>query len=133
MEYKNSYGVRYLSSDGGNSYYLIPNWLCTDISDSDLTISELQSSNNSTTPIVDVTLPSLKRLSGINVAMDYQYMTITGGESSASAVGSSIDASEDKTLSDISISPVSELDGKSYTSSRMKITQATFLTVTSIT
>lgn len=125
MEYKNSYGVRYLSSDGGNSYYLIPNWLCTDISDQDLTISELHNSN-STTPTVDVTLPSLKRLSGINVAMDYQYMTITGGESSASAVGSNKNASENKILSDISISPVSELNGKSYKSSRMKITQATF-------
>lgn len=125
MEYKNSYGVRYLSSDGGNSYYLIPNWLCTDISDTDLTISELKNPD-STSPTVDVTLSSLKRLSGINVAMDYQYMTITGGESSASAVGSDKNASGDKILSDISISPVSELDGKTYTSSWMKITQATF-------
>lgn len=124
-DYKNDYGVRYLSSDGGTTYRLIPNWLCTDISASDLTISELKNPD-STSPTVDVTLSSLKRLSGINVAMDYQYMTITGGESSASAVGSSIDASEDKTLSDISISPVSELNGKSYKSSRMKITQATF-------
>lgn len=125
MEYKNSYGVRYLSSDGGNSYYLIPNWLCTDISDTDLTISELKNPD-STNPTVDVTLSSLKRLNGINVAMDYRYMTITGGESSASAVGSDKNASEDKILSDISISPVSELGGKTYTSSWMKITQATF-------
>lgn len=125
MEYKDNYGVRYLSSDGGNSYYLIPNWLCTDISDSDLTISELKNSDSSN-PTVDVTLTSLKRLSGINVAMDYQYMTITGGESSASAVGSNINASEDKKLSDISISPVTELNGNSYTSSWMQITQATF-------
>lgn len=125
MEYKDNYGVRYLSSDGGNSYYLIPNWLCTDISDSDLTISELKNSDSSN-PTVDVTLTSLKRLNGINVAMNYQYMTITGGESSRSAVGSNITASEYKILSGIPISPVSTLDGNTYTSSWMKIIQATF-------
>ncbi|MBO5451783.1 MAG: chitobiase/beta-hexosaminidase C-terminal domain-containing protein [Lachnospiraceae bacterium] len=124
-DYKNNYGVRYLSSDGGTTYRLIPNWVCTDISDTDLTISELKNPD-STNPTVDVTLSSLKRLSGINVAMDYRYMTITGGESPASAVGSDKNASKDKILSDISISPVSELDGKPYTSSWMKITQATF-------
>lgn len=123
--YKDNYGVRYLSSDGGTSYHLIPNWLCTDISNQDLTISELQNSD-STTPTVDVTLSSLKRLSGVNVSMDYQYMTIDGGESSASAVGSNIDAGEDKKLSNISISPFSTLNGNTYKSSRMKITQATF-------
>lgn len=125
MEYKDNYGVRYLSSDGGTSYHLIPNWLCTDISDSDLTISELKNSDSSN-PTVDVALTSLKRLNGINVAMNYQYMTITGGESSRSAVGSNITASEDKILSGISISPVSTLDGNTYTSSWMKIIQATF-------
>ena len=125
-EYKGNYGVRYLSSDGGTSYHLIPNWLCTDISASDLTISELQNPDSSD-PTVDVTLTSLKRSSGIDVAMNYQYMTIAGGETSNSIAKSSFTANAEKTLSGIPISPVStDSAGNSYKSSWMKITQATF-------
>ena len=125
-EYKGNYGVRYLSSDGGTSYHLIPNWLCTDISASDLSISELQNPDSSD-PTVDVTLTSLKRSSGIDVAMNYQYMTIAGGETSNSIAKSSFTANAEKTLSGIPISPVStDSAGNLYKSSWMKITQATF-------
>lgn len=125
-DYKDNYGVRYLSCDGGTIYRLIPNWLCTDISGTELTISELQNPDSSD-PTVDVTLTSLKRSSGIDVAMNYQYMTIAGGETSNSIAKSSFTANAEKTLSGIPISPVStDSAGNSYKSSWMKITQATF-------
>ena len=122
---KKDYGVRYLSKDDGNTYRLVMNWLCTDINTGDLVIGELKNPD-STNPAVDVSLASLKRRNDISIAMDYRYMTITGGESTGYTYNKNIDADADMKLMDISISPVSNVNGRTYKSSWMEITQATF-------
>lgn len=121
---KKDYGVRYLSKDGGNTYRLVMDWLCTDINTADLVIGELKNPD-STNPTVDIRLASLKRRNDISVAMDYRYMTITGGETSGSTYDEQIKADSDMNLKDISISPVSNVNGRTYKSSWMEITQTT--------
>lgn len=122
---KKDYGVRYLSKDGGDTYRLVMNWLCTDIDTGDLVIGELKNPD-STNPTVDVRLAALKRRNDISVAMDYRYMTITGGESAGCTYDERRNADADLNLLDVKISPVSDVNGRTYKSSWMTITQATF-------
>lgn len=126
LTYKDTYGVRYLDKDGDAHYLVVPNWLCTDLTDTNFEIVEVKAKDTSN-PKLDIKLEGWKRRNSINAAIGYNYMTAGGGEESKvvkAAAGVNVDS--ENQLTDLTIDTGSTSVAGPCKSSYVKIKSATF-------